>query len=1157
MKIRILLMVIVTIFCTSNIALGEVLLDYSADTLPPPPWQFVNNGSGGISQDTVFVQDGVLHMIDEDPSSLSFGYLRRLPFDPGQIIEVEFRARVLSGESPSDERAPFSVWLYNGLVRADLSVGPDSITSLGPPSNRLLINKPIDGDNWHVYRYRVTSRGIEWWVDGTSIGTATVDMLIPHYTDSDLRINMFIAGVATVELDFLEVTVTVDPIPPMNQPPTVDAGSPQTVALPNNAQLEGTVTHDGLPGPTVTATWTKVSGSGSVTFNNPNSAYTTASFSATGTYVLRLTGDDGELSASADVTITVIPPRPPIPLALALRDRGLHDADGIPGGATVRLIYDEDRNITWLGDANFGAGSAFDDGANTTDGGMSWQNAVNWAASLTVGGFSNWRLPTTSQPDPSCAIQSPSGGVGQYCIGSELGHLFNAEMGGVWIDIDFLGLRLLQRWLLPFTNVQENGANHFDTGPIDVYWSGTEDSLSPSSHAWGFAWGTDNQNVFPKEEVLARFAWAVRDGDVSPVLSVLSQGLMSIVPPSSFDAVVGLFDGGGVFIPEVVLDGKPGTFWSVGPGNRQDDEIVLALGGNYLVSEIRYLPYSWTKCTQYEVYVSATNGDWGSPVASGTWANDITEKTASFPPTRGAYIRIRFLDNYCYVAELNVVGVADVGNSGNTAPSVNAGTNQTITLPNIASLDGTVSDDGHPPSPGSLTTTWSKVSGPGTVTFGNASSVDTTARFSAPGIYVLRLTANDGELTTSAEVTITVNPAPPPPPMNQAPSVNGGTPQIVTLPNAAILDGTVTDDGLPKPPGVVTTLWSKVSGPGVVTFGNPAAVDTTGSFTLPGTYVLRLTATDGALSTSADVIITVNNQSGRRQSSDVNGDGKADLVWRNSNGATAIWFMNGTAIASAGFPGGVPLAWQIAGVGDVNGDGKADVIWRHSTSGTVAIWLMNGVTITSVGFPGSAPPAWGIQAVGDVNGDGKADIVWRNTSSGAVSVWFMNGATITSAGFPPGVSLAWQVAGVGDVNGDGKADVIWRRGSSGTVAIWLMNGLTITSVGFPGTTSVAWKIEGVGDTNGDGKADLIWKNDTSGVVVIWLMNGATIASSGVLGGLGSSWKIAQVGDVDGNGKADLVWRNSLLSAVEVWIMNGLTITTMGSPGAVSTDWEIQ
>jgi FG-GAP repeat protein len=48
-------------------------------------------------------------------------------------------------------------------------------------------------------------------------------------------------------------------------------------------------------------------------------------------------------------------------------------------------------------------------------------------------------------------------------------------------------------------------------------------------------------------------------------------------------------------------------------------------------------------------------------------------------------------------------------------------------------------------------------------------------------------------------------------------------------------------------------------------------------------------------------------------SNDLNGDGKADIVWRNSkNGSTAIWLLNEAAIASGGFPGGVPLAWQIA-----------------------------------------------------------------------------------------------------------------------------------------------------------------------------------------------------------------------------------------------------
>ncbi len=105
----------------------------------------------------------------------------------------------------------------------------------------------------------------------------------------------------------------------------------------------------------------------------------------------------------------------------------------------------------------------------------------------------------------------------------------------------------------------------------------------------------------------------------------------------------------------------------------------------------------------------------------------------------------------------------------NQAPTVNAGNDQTITLPSTASLTGTATDDGLPSPPATLTTTWSTVSGPGTVTFSAPSALATTATFSVAGPYVLRLTASDGTLTTTDDVSITVNPV-----GNHAPTVNAG-----------------------------------------------------------------------------------------------------------------------------------------------------------------------------------------------------------------------------------------------------------------------------------------------------------------------------------------------------------------------------------------------
>ncbi|HLG15061.1 MAG TPA: PKD domain-containing protein, partial [Blastocatellia bacterium] len=186
----------------------------------------------------------------------------------------------------------------------------------------------------------------------------------------------------------------------------------------------------------------------------------------------------------------------------------------------------------------------------------------------------------------------------------------------------------------------------------------------------------------------------------------------------------------------------------------------------------------------------------------------------------------------------------------NHAPQVNAGPDQTIELPtNTVTLNGAVTDDGLPPG-STLTIAWTTVSGPGTVTFADASAAQTTATFSAAGEYVLRLSASDTRFTSTDDVTITVIQE------NHAPQVNAGPDLTITLPASATLNGTVTDDGLP-PGSTLTIAWSTVSGPGTVTFADASAAQTTATFSIAGTYVLRLTASDSALSASDDVTVTV------------------------------------------------------------------------------------------------------------------------------------------------------------------------------------------------------------------------------------------------------------------------------------------------------------
>ena len=171
-------------------------------------------------------------------------------------------------------------------------------------------------------------------------------------------------------------------------------------------------------------------------------------------------------------------------------------------------------------------------------------------------------------------------------------------------------------------------------------------------------------------------------------------------------------------------------------------------------------------------------------------------------------------------------------------------------MPGAATLSGSATDDGVTVGP--VTVAWTKTSGPGTVAFGSASAASTTATFSAPGSYVLTLTASDGELSASDTVNVTVTGA-----VNHAPVVDAGPDQSITLPTSSVtLAGIVTDDGLPGPS--YTTQWSKISGPGAVTFADAAASTTNATFVIEGVYVLQLAANDSPLTGTDTISVTVN-----------------------------------------------------------------------------------------------------------------------------------------------------------------------------------------------------------------------------------------------------------------------------------------------------------
>jgi hypothetical protein len=689
-----------------------------------------------------------------------------------------------------------------------------------------------------------------------------------------------VAGVYVLRLtaDDGELNVHDDVTITVNTAPVVDAGLDQAITLPTSASLDGTVSDDGLPTSpgTVTTTWSKVSGPGTVTFGNASLIDTTASFSMAGVYVLRLTANDGHLSATDDVTVTVNPAN-----AAPLVNAGLDQTITLPASASLDGTVNDDGLPASPGVVTT-AWSQMSGPGTVTFGDAS---AVNTTASFSINGVYVLRLTAddgelSANDDVTITVNNPTNAAPVVNAGTDQTITLpdNAALDGTvsddglpaspgvvtttWSQVSGPGTVTFGDANVVNTTASfsANGVYVLRLTADDGQLTAIDDviiTVNPANAAPVVAAGSDQEITLPAS---ASLNGTVNDdglpnppGTVTTTWSQMSgPGTVTFGDASAVNTTAS-FSAAGVYVLRLTADD--------GQLSATDDVTVTVNSGN-TAPVVNAGPDQAITLPDSAV-LDGTVSDDGLPSGSVTltWSQVSGPGTVSFGNASAVDTMASFSANGEYVLRLTAddgqLTASDeltviVGGGSNQAPTVSAGVDQEITLPANASLDGTVSDDGLPNPPGSVTVTWSQVSGPGTVIFANANAVDTTANFSAAGEYVLRLTADDGQLTASGDVTITVNPA------NTVPLVNAGSDQTITLPASASLDGTVSDDGLPNPPGAVTATWSQVSGPGTVSFGDANAVDTTASFSASGVYVLRLTADDGQWTVSDDITVTVN-----------------------------------------------------------------------------------------------------------------------------------------------------------------------------------------------------------------------------------------------------------------------------------------------------------
>jgi len=180
--------------------------------------------------------------------------------------------------------------------------------------------------------------------------------------------------------------------------------------------------------------------------------------------------------------------------------------------ASAVYLYDTTWDVTWLRNANAGAGSSYDDGDSSTDGGMTWASATTWAANLVTGSGANtvsdWRLPTMIDTgNPWCNYYS---GGGNGCgfnppVGpnSEMAILFLLTLGN---------MSCYNTSGSPQAGSCLTNAGSFQNMQSGAYWLGTESFEPNSGYAWAFDTGYSFQGALPTNYQF--YAMAVRPGDV-------------------------------------------------------------------------------------------------------------------------------------------------------------------------------------------------------------------------------------------------------------------------------------------------------------------------------------------------------------------------------------------------------------------------------------------------------------------------------------------------------------------------------------------------------------------------------------------------------------------------------------------------------------------
>lgn len=324
--------------------------------------------------------------------------------------------------------------------------------------------------------------------------------------------------------------------------------------------------------------------------------------------------------------------------------------------------------------------------------------------------------------------------------------------------------------------------------------------------------------------------------------------------------------------------------------------------------------------------------------------------------------------------------------------------------------------------------------------------------------------------------------------------------------------------------------------------------------------VYRNTAVAGTISFAAKVDFTTGTNPYGDAISDIDGDGKPEILTVNAASNTVSVFRNTCTPGTISFAAKIDFSTgtlpYIVAVGDLDRDGKPDIAIPNNGVGinTVSV-LRNTSSPGTISFAAKVDYGTGtyprFATIGDIDGDGKPDLIVGNQTAATVSI-FRNTSVSGAISFAAKVDFAsgantFGIAVIGDVDGDGKPDMVVANGGATTVSVYRN-----TSVA--GTLSFAAKVDfatgatpysvSLGDLDGDGLPDVL-VSDLTGTALSAYRNTSTPGTVSLAAKVdyttGSLPAIAAVGDLDGDGKPDLAVANETSNSVSTFLNQCVTL----------------